>query len=184
MALNLHAYIENIKEAERTLTRQQQLFKTILDVTPDLVSLQDENLIYRAVNPAFCQFFKMKEENILGKGRMPMFSPRWPNATRQEMQIIRTGIPMCKELPIGRNHRRHWLHMVKMPVYDEDRIAGLLFTARDITEIKQYQDKLVQSVKMEQLGKLAGGVAHEINTPLCIILGYAQMLLEDMPPDG
>jgi len=73
--------------------------------------------------------------------------------------------------------------MVKMPVYDEDRIAGLLLSARDITEIKQYQEKLVQSVKMEQLGKLAGGVAHEINTPLCIILGYAQMLLEDIPRD-
>jgi two-component system NtrC family sensor kinase len=72
---------------------------------------------------------------------------------------------------------------VKVPVYDEDRIAGLLLTARDITEIKQYQDKLVQTVKMEELGKLAGGVAHEINTPLGIMLGYAQMLLEDLPPD-
>ena len=36
---------------------------------------------------------------------------------------------------------------------------------------------------MEQLGKLAGGVAHEINTPLGIILGYTQMLLEDLPRD-
>jgi signal transduction histidine kinase len=70
-----------------------------------------------------------------------------------------------------------------VPVYDEDRIAGLLLTARDITEIKQYQEKLVQTVKMEQLGKLAGGVAHEINTPLGIILGYTQMLLEDLPQD-
>ena len=34
---------------------------------------------------------------------------------------------------------------------------------------------------MEQLGRLAGGMAHEINTPLCIILGYAQLLLEDVP---
>jgi len=39
----------------------------------------------------------------------------------------------------------------------------------------------LQSVKMEQLGRLAGGMAHEINTPLCIILGYAQLLLEDVP---
>jgi PAS domain S-box-containing protein len=183
MALNLHTYIKNIKEAERTLTRQQQLFKTILDATPDLVSLQDDNLIYRAVNPAFCQFFKMKEENILGKTDGDIFPQVAERHRQEDLQIITTGIPMCKELPIGRNHRRHWLHMVKMPVYDEDRIAGLLLTARDITEIKQYQDKLVQSVKMEQLGKLAGGVAHEINTPLCIILGYAQMLLEDIPPE-
>jgi signal transduction histidine kinase len=73
--------------------------------------------------------------------------------------------------------------MVKVPVYDEDRITGILTAARDITEIKLYQEKLIQSLKMEQLGKLAGGVAHEINTPLCVILGYAQMLLEDFPQD-
>jgi signal transduction histidine kinase len=73
--------------------------------------------------------------------------------------------------------------MVKIPVYDEDRIAGLLWTARDISQIKKYQETIMQTAKMEQLGKLAGGVAHEINTPLCIILGYAQMLLEDLPRD-
>ncbi|MGQ9687219.1 MAG: response regulator [Desulfobaccales bacterium] len=183
MALNLHTYIENLKETERTLTRQQQLFKTILDVTPDLVSLQDENLVYRAVNPAFCQFFGMMEEDIIGKTDAEVFPQLAERHRQEDLQILATGQPMSKELPIGRNHRRHWLHLMKMPVYDEDCIAGLLLTARDITEIKQYQEKLVQSVKMEQLGKLAGGVAHEINTPLCIILGYAQMLLEDMPRD-
>jgi signal transduction histidine kinase len=73
--------------------------------------------------------------------------------------------------------------MVKVPVYHDNRIAGLLLTARDITEIKKYQEKLIQTVKMEELGKLAGGVAHEINTPLGIILGYAQMLMEDLPQD-
>jgi signal transduction histidine kinase len=88
---------------------------------------------------------------------------------------------MSKELHLSRNQRRYWLHIVKVPVYDEERIAGLLLTVRDISEIKQYQEKLLQTVKMEQLGRLAGGMAHEINTPLCIILGYAQMLLEDIP---
>ncbi len=183
MALSMHAYIESLKEAERTLTRQQQLLKTILDVTPDLVSLQDENLIYRAVNPAFCQFFKMTEDDILGKSDAELFPQMAERHRQEDLQIFKTGIPMSKEIPLGRNQGRHWLHIVKMPVYDEDRIAGLLLTARDITEIKLYQEKLVQSVKMEQLGKLAGGVAHEINTPLCIILGYAQMLLEDIPQD-
>jgi two-component system NtrC family sensor kinase len=183
MALNLHTYIENLKEAERTLTRQQQLFKTILDATPDLVSLQDENLAYRAVNPAFCHFFGMAEKDILGKSDAQIFPQVAERHQAEDLQIIRTGTPISKELLLARDHRRYWLHMVKMPVYDEDRIAGLLFTARDISNIKQYQEKLVQSVKMEQLGKLAGGVAHEINTPLCIILGYAQMLLEDMTRD-
>jgi len=182
MALSLNRNIAEIKEAERSLTRQQQVLKTVMESTPDLVSLQDGNLIYRAVNPAFRQYFAWNEPDVIGKSDADIFPPEQAAIIRREDQeILRTGVPLFKELLISKDNVRHWFHMVKVPVYDEDRIAGLLLTARDITEIKQYQEKLVQTVKMEQLGKLAGGVAHEINTPLGIILGYTQMLLEDLP---
>jgi two-component system, NtrC family, sensor kinase len=184
MALNMDAYIANLKEAERSLTRQQQLLKTVMESTPDLVSLQDRDLIYRAVNPAFRQYFGLQESDIIGKADADFFPPGQAAIIKQEDEdILRTGRPLSKEMPISKDNAKHWFHMVKVPVYDEDRIAGLLLTARDITKIKQYQEKLIHSVKMEQLGKLAGGVAHEINTPLGIILGYTQMLLEDLPQD-
>jgi two-component system NtrC family sensor kinase len=184
MALSLHTYIEDLKEAEKNITRQQQVLKTILDVTPDLVSLQDADLRYRAVNPAFRHYFALEEADIPGKSDVDIFPLKQAEIVRREdLEILKSGRPLSKEILITKGSDKHWFHLVKVPVYDEDRIAGLLLTARDITEIKQYQDKLVQTVKMEELGKLAGGVAHEINTPLGIMLGYAQMLLEDLPPD-
>ncbi len=185
MALSLRSYITNLKQAEVNIARQQQVMKTILDVTPDLVSLQDADLRYRAVNPAFRQHFAMGESDIIGKSDVDIFPPQQAEIIRAEdLEILKTGSPLSKEILISRGNDKHWFHMVKVPVYDEDHIAGLLLTARDITEIKRYQEKLVQTVKMEELGKLAGGVAHEINTPLGIILGYAQMLLEDLPQDS
>ena len=57
---------------------------------------------------------------------------------------------------------------------------GLLMTARDISMLKKFQEQLIQSQKMEDLGRLAGGVAHEINTPLGIILGYSQLMMDDI----
>jgi two-component system NtrC family sensor kinase len=184
MALSLNTYIEDLKEAEKNITRQQQVLKTILDVTPDLVSLQDADLRYRAVNPAFRHYFALEETDISGKSDVDIFSLKQAEIVRREdLEILKSGRPLSKEILVTKGGDKHWFHLVKVPVYDEDRIAGLLLTARDITEIKQYQDKLVQTVKMEELGKLAGGVAHEINTPLGIMLGYAQMLLEDLPPD-
>jgi len=185
MALSLNHTIEELKEAETNLIRQQQLLKTILDVTPDLVSLQDDKLAYQAVNPAFCNFFELQEKDIIGKADKDIFPQEQAETNEiEDLQILDNGLPLSKEMLLSKNNHTRWLHMVKVPVYDQDRIAGLLFSARDITQIKRYQEQLIQSVKMEQLGKLAGGMAHEINTPLAVILGYTQMLIEDLPQDS
>lgn len=175
----------SLKETEKNLARQQQLFKTILDVSPDLVSLQDKNLIYQAINPTFRHYFDLPEEDIVGKSDAEIFPPEKAAILRTEdLDILRTGTPLSKEVLINKGNDQHWFHMVKVPVYEANTIAGLLLNARDITEMKKFQEKLIPTVKMEELGKLAGGVAHEINTPLGIILGYAQMLLEDLPEGG
>ncbi|MEA3546114.1 MAG: ATP-binding protein [Thermodesulfobacteriota bacterium] len=79
------------------------------------------------------------------------------------------------------------------PVYQEnvgDEIQDLAETfdvmalnlKTHITEIKNYQAQLVQSQKMDSIGQMAAGVAHEINTPLGIILGYTQLLQDDIDP--
>ncbi len=52
-----------------------------------------------------------------------------------------------------------------------------------ISEIKNYQEQLIHSQKMDSIGKMAAGIAHEINTPLGIILGYAQFLQDDVNPE-
>ena len=184
MAVSLREHIEGLQTAQRILARQQQLLRTMLDMTPDLVSLQDAHLVYQAVNRSFLDFFGFRAEKVIGRMDVDIFPPAVAAVSRQEdLDILRSGQPLSKELAIRRQQQQHWFHLVKVPIMDEGRVVGLLLTARDITELKQYQEKLVQAVKMEELGKLAGGVAHEINTPLGIILGYAQMLLEDLPQD-
>lgn len=185
MALNLRQYIQELHLAQTTLSRQEQLLRTMLDTSPDLVTLQDAQLIYRAVNRSFLDFFGWHREQVVGRTDVDLFPPAVAAQIREEdLAICRTGQPLHKETVIKRQGQQHWFHLVKVPIFDQERLVGLLLTARDITELKQYQEKLVQAVKMEELGKLAGGVAHEINTPLGIILGYAQMLLEDIPQDA
>lgn len=51
-------------------------------------------------------------------------------------------------------------------------------------DLKTLQDRMVQSQKLESLGQLAAGVAHELNTPLGIVLGYTQLMLQDFAPDS
>ncbi len=184
MAWALKNHIEELRLSQQNLGRQKQLLKTILDVTPDLVALQDEDLVYLAVNKAFCRHLNREEHEIVGGTDFDILNPEQADQNyHEDMQIILTRQPLSKEIMTKGGKGRKWHHVVKVPVVEQDRIIGLLSTARDITVVKQYQEKLIQSQKMEDLGRLAGGVAHEINTPLSIILGYAQLLLKDIPAE-
>ena len=181
MAMTLEERIDKLEQTERELSKQKEVLSTILDVTPDMVALQDKNLCYQAVNKSFCSYFQISEEEVLGKTDFDIFTEYQADLNyHEDMQILKTGSSLSKEIRIAKGEMATWFHIRKVPVYTEGQISGLLLTARDISVIKQYQEHLVQSQKMEDLGRLAGGVAHEINTPLGIILGYAQMLLEDV----
>jgi len=59
------------------------------------------------------------------------------------------------------------------------RAVGMM---RDVTDRRRLEEQLLQARKMESLGRLAGGVAHDLNNLLLPILGYAEILQEDLPP--
>ena len=182
MTLTLGAYIEELKRTQGDLERQRSLMQTILDVTPDLVAMQGSDLKYMAVNKAFCAYFHRTEGEIMGRTDFELFGETLADASyHEDMQVLITGKPLSKQVLMGREGNRRWFHVLKVPVHDGNDVIGLLLTARDISVIKQYQEQLVHSQKMHDLGKMAGGVAHEINTPLGIILGYTQLLIEDAP---
>ena len=186
MATNLKNHIEELKSAEKEIRRQEQLMHTILDVTPDLVSLQDRNLIYRAVNSGFAGFANRSVHQIIGAGDGDLFADGGRELLSDAVRrVMGSDRAIQQEVELNRNGRTTWFHVVLVPVADPDgHVTGVLRTARDITEIKRVETQLLQAQKMESLGKLAGGVAHEINTPLGIILGYAQLLQEDVEPDS
>ncbi|WP_320170245.1 ATP-binding protein [Maridesulfovibrio sp.] len=187
MAMSLECHIEDLQITETDLTRQKELLRTIINVTPDFVALLSPQLTYLAVNKTFAEHLGRTEEEIIGLTDEDLYPPEEAALKTEEARLVlATGQPINKE---NREEgtaetSSRWFHTIRVPVYGENnRIIGVLSTARDITELKSYQAQLIQSQKMESVGKLAGGVAHEINTPLGIILGYAQLLQDDFSPD-
>lgn len=70
------------------------------------------------------------------------------------------------------------------PVRDDHGcLAGTVVIFTDVTERKRLEAQLLQSQKMETVGKLAGGIAHEFNSILTAIIGQSELLLGDLPPD-
>jgi len=186
MTLSLKTHLLDLKEAERTLKEQRGLLQTILDAIPDFVSLQDRQGVYRSVNKSFCKTVGKNVSEVIGKTAFDLFAPQKAEIYHQEDSIIfENGKPLVKESKIMGAKGTKWIHVVKIPVLEGDgNVVGLLCSGRDITELKRVQEQLIQSQKMEAMGQLTAGIAHEINTPLGIILGYAQLMLEDVSPES
>lgn len=71
------------------------------------------------------------------------------------------------------------------PTIDAHRQVVRTFgTVQDITETHELEARLLQSQKMEAVGRLAGGIAHDFNNMLHVMLGYGELLDMDIPPDG
>jgi two-component system, NtrC family, sensor kinase len=186
MAISINEHIFGLHKTEKKLRQQGQLLQTILDTIPDFVSLQDQRAVYKSVNKAFCNIVGKKEDEIVGKTNSDLFQRGLAETYNQEdLAILSTGNPLVKEDKVSSTKVKKWLHVVKIPVFEEDgTVVGLLCSGRDITELKRVQEHLTQSQKMEAVGQLTAGIAHEINTPLGIILGYTQLLLDDVEPES
>ncbi|MCI5208044.1 MAG: PAS domain S-box protein, partial [Candidatus Electrothrix sp. ATG2] len=71
------------------------------------------------------------------------------------------------------------------PIYDETgELHGAVFVLRDLRERKEMEERLYRSKRMESIGMMAGGVAHDLNNTLAGIIGYPELLLKTLPEES
>jgi PAS domain S-box-containing protein len=81
--------------------------------------------------------------------------------------------------------RERWCETIRVPDCDQDgTVRGYFVLSVDITERKRIEDELRQAQKMEAIGQLAGGIAHDSNNMLAATLGNLDLLLDALPPDA
>jgi len=95
---------------------------------------------------------------------------------------VRMGESLSHELVSPKDGKTYQIS--NAPIFHDDGSISKLSIFQDITEFKEMASNLQQVQKIESIGTLAGGIAHDFNNILFPILGYAEMLMEDVPEDN
>jgi PAS domain S-box-containing protein len=181
------AFARNIsfrKRAEKALRESEEKYRTVLEANPDPVVVYDMEGKVIYFNPAFTRVFGWDLEERLGK-KMDLFVPE--DAWRETKMMIEKVL--AGERFSGIETKRFNKNGKIVPVNISGAIykdqngkpIGSVINLRDITEHKRIEAQLQQALKMESIGTLAGGIAHDFNNILGIIIGNAELALDDIP---
>lgn len=164
----------------------QNLAHEIMENMTDHIYFKDLQSKFVVVNKAFCEWVKIGKEEIVGKSDFDLFeSAHAQQAYDDEQDIIATGVPVIgiEEEEVWANGCVTWVSTSKMPWRNrEGEIIGTFGISRNITDKKNLEIQLVQAQKLESVGQLAAGIAHEINTPVQFI-GDNLRFLQDSVAD-
>ena len=158
---------------------RREKYRSLVESAEDLIFTVNREGSFQSLNTFTAKFFGGAPEAFVGQHLSSAFPE--PNAAHQAKliaQVHLSGKSMREEFELPMGERSAWISANFMPVKTETGgVGAILCIARDITETKNLQRQLVNAEKLASLGTLAAGVAHEINNPLGVILGFCELLL-------
>ena len=173
---------ENItwrKKAEIELRK----ISRVVEQSPVSIVITDLNGTIEYVNPEFTKITGYSAEEVIGEnprilksGNMP------PEAYKNLWTTISAGKPWEGELANKRKDGQLFYEMATISAMRDDNgaITHYLAVKKDITEKKSLQEQLIHSQKLDSIGQLAGGLAHDMNNILSVINGYATLALPQL----
>jgi two-component system CheB/CheR fusion protein len=169
------------------------ILQAVIEATPDSIFVKDLQGRYVLVNEAFARFIGKSQAEIVGRNDFELY----PEADARlfvdaDRQVLATGQHQAFEgVATGRDGTPQ-TYLVSKGVYrDKDgRSLGVYGISHDITELRharetleRTREELFRSQKMEAVGQLTGGLAHDFNNILAIILGNTELLQARVPRD-
>jgi two-component system cell cycle sensor histidine kinase/response regulator CckA len=171
-----------LKERETALQLSEAKYRQLLKYAPaGICEVDIQNLKLLNVNEVICDFLGYSREELLSMNMLELFSEDSLRflLERQKRILARKKVRDTVEYKMQlKDGREIWIMANARYFYEEDQAVRALFVLHEITQRKLLEEQLLQSQKMEAIGRLAGGVAHDFNNMLTSLQGHAYFLSE------
>jgi PAS domain S-box-containing protein len=187
--------ITSTKNAEKALEEQFQFLQSLLDNIPVPVYYEDDQMHLIGCNKAFEKAVSHSKSEIIGNTTQYLFSDQKASlfSMKSDLQIAKDMEPISYELPVNLagNVLSNVIFYKSAFKNIDGKFGGIIGVLLDVTKERKMQmerdnlqSSLIQNNKLASLGELAGSIAHELNNPLSIIMGFSQVLSRNKSLDA
>lgn len=166
------------KHVEKLLEESQQQYKSLFEFNTEIVYMTDLEGVITKVNPQFKAVTGFTREETIGKNIIDIVPERYKEfVIRDFMAILNDKKPKTCEVEI--NHKNGdllTLQCTALPIVVNGKIAGIIGYGKDVTKLRQAEERLRRTEKLSVVGELSASVAHEIRNPLTSLKGFVQIM--------
>ena len=176
--------ITSRKLAEEALLESEERFRELVEMLPEAVFEADVDMNLTFANHRALTLFGYSEQDFkTGLNGFDMLVPKHRESALNRIKRRLRGEDLLASEYSGlkKDGTTFPILLHAVPILQGGKIRGVQGVIVDLSEIKKLESQLQQAHKMEAIGTLAGGIAHEFNNVLAIIMGNADLAIDDVP---
>ena len=184
LALLMIRNISRQKQAEKRLKDSRERYQTIFEESQDPIFITTSGGRFVEMNRAGLSFFGAKTLDQLKSVLAEEIYADKTDQVKLLKDLRENGFVRNRHLTLTQldGTKREAMISVRLLGAESGDDGILVGTLHDLTELSGLQEQLLQAQKMESIGRLAGGVAHDFNNILSGVMGYASLMKTKMPP--